>query len=503
MPAAAAFLSLLALPTRADLQLPSVLSSNMVLQQGRSDAVWGWDTPGTAVTIAFRGQTRTAQAGADGRWQVSVPAGSAGGPFPLTITGSTAITLNNVLVGEVWVTGGQSNMWWHVANCTDAKAETAAAGYPAIRYWDANTSPTQAGWGADTPQRTVKAEWKVTTPQVVSDYAGVPYFFARDLYRTLKVPVGIVHISVPGTEIEQHLSPTFLQRNLPQAMELYGRRAREYPALKQQYDAAHAAWAVSKAGEEPKAPGDPQGNAPGWLYNGMVAPTAPFTCRGFLWWQGEYNADRSLQYRVLFPGLIEEWRQAWADETLPFLFVELANFGPTQTQPVEEAAWPSLRDAQREALRLPGTYEVSAIDVKTQAEGDWAIHPVHKQIVGHRLFLSAMANVYGRKITGADSPALGGVSYVGDRATITFNHAGSGLVARGGILRGFALAGADRQFYRADASLRGNSVLVTSPDVTRPVAVRYDWGNNPIGSLYNREGLPTFPFRTDQWNLQK
>jgi len=451
---------------RADWELPSVISSNMVLQQETQAPLWGWDEPGTKVTVTFRGQTVAAQAGADGKWQVRIATGKAGGPFVLRIEGSRVAVIEGVLVGEVWVAGGQSNMWWHEGGCRDADREKADADYPLIRIWDANTATNQGGWPASTPQRSVRATWTTASAGVVANFPGVPFFFARELHRKLKVPVGIVHIAVPGQAIETFLSPAYLASNWP---------------------------------DLPAPTNRPQ---PACFFNGMVAPASPYGARGFLWWQGESNASQFARYRVLFPALIEDWRQCWGIENAPFLFVELANFLKPQSRPVEDDLWPALRDAQLSALTLDGVWEVSAIDVLGAGEDPFNIHPPNKQLIGHRLFLAAMANVYGEKRDVWCGPRYRSVRFDGKRAVLSFDFVGGGLVARdGGELKGFSVAGTDRQFFWGDAHRDGKTIIVTSTNVPAPVAVRYDWANNPFGNLYNKEGQPAFPFRTDRWNL--
>ena len=230
-------------------EIPSIISSNMVLQQNSDAPLWGWDEPGTTVTVSFREKTVTTQTGSDGKWQLRLPTGKAGGPFVLHIKGSRELTLEGVLVGEVWVAGGQSNMWWHEGGCKEAAREREDADYPMIRIWDANTSTNQAGWPSDTTQRTVKAEWTPVSPGMVANTPGVPFFFARELHKLLKVPVGIVHIAVPGQAIETFLSPSFITANLPLARE---------------------------QSEHQKRP------APSCFYNGIVAPVAPYAAKGFL-----------------------------------------------------------------------------------------------------------------------------------------------------------------------------------------------------------------------------
>lgn len=457
-------------------ELPSILGAGMVLQRERSVPVWGWDEPGTAVRVTFRGQELLATAGSDGRWEAAMPTGAAGGPFTLAIAGSTRHELADILVGEVWIAGGQSNMWWQLRNCSDATAAIAAAELPQLRWYDANTGEREAGWDADRPQRTVATHWVASSPATAPDFAGTAYHFARRLQAALGVPVGIVHLAVPGTAIESWLSGQTLHGEFPDVVELHERR-RTNPGEEKAPKAVHC----------------------GGLYNGMVAPCSPFAARGFLWWQGEGNAAQFGSYRALFPALIADWRGSFRLPDAPFLFVELAGFGTRAAGPVEDAPWPALRDAQRAALHLPGTAMICTLDIL----GDyvWEIHPPRKEIAGERLQRAALALAYGgREEWSGPQPERFG--FAGGTARLSFAHA-AGLRARGGgMLEGFALAGADRVWHAADAQIDGTAVALTCAAVPAPIAVRYAWRNNPREcSLENAAGLPACAFRSDDWPL--
>ncbi len=499
-------------PQPAGLVLPSIVGDHMVLQRDAEAALWGWDAPGQAVTVRFRGAEATASAGEDGAWALRVPTGQAGGPFELTVEGSETRTLTDVMVGEVWVAGGQSNMWWRVNSSRDAEQEKAAADIPAIRVWDANTHPRAGGWRQRQAQRDVpNARWTVSAPDTAGMFPAPAYFFAREIHEELGVPVGIVNLSVPGQRIETFFSEKLAAVHFPFLIWQWEHYERDYPAMIAKYETETLpAWQQAKAdaeaaGEkvppEPRRPEHPdQAPRPGAYFNGMVLPAAPFSARGFLWWQGESNAGQAMQYRLFFPAMIQEWRQLWGGSDMPFLFVELANFLQPQQWPVEDSPWPALRDAQQAALELPEAFLISVIDIMP-IEAAHDIHPPDKQLAGHRLALTALANVYGREGLIWSGPRLRSAEFEGSRAVVSFDHVGSGLVARGGELRGFALAGADRKWHWAEARIDGDRVVLTSPDVPAPVAVRYNWANNPIGTLFNEEGLPTGPFRTDDWIL--
>ncbi len=452
------------------LQLPSIIADHMVIQQQKNVAIWGWDKPGQTVTVKFRDQERKSPVEVDGKWQVKIPSGEAGGPFNLMIQGSQKITLEDVFVGEVWVAAGQSNMWWFVSRSNDSSLEISQANFPDIRVWDANSSPRENGWSANSPQKTVPAKWEKTTPQTVGHFPATAYFFAKELHQKLKVPIGIVHLAVPNQEIETFLSEPLLAAHFPETL---------------------AFWQLKKDSKI----------RPSQLFNGMVYPAIPYTIRGFIWWQGESNADRSMQYRTLFPSLIQEWRSWWKNDQAAFLFVELANFLKKQTNPVEDAPWPRLREAQKEALQLPNTAMISTIDILDENDDFNNIHPPNKQLAGKRLSLAAMGTVYGEKDLVWSGPIYQSVEFKDHQAVVTFNSVGEGLKIKGNKLKGFALAGSDRRFFWADGKIQGNQVILTSEAVENPVAVRYNWANNPIGNLYNQADLPAFPFRSDHWLL--
>lgn len=513
LPALAACSIAVAPDAFAALETSSIIASNMVLQRNCDAPIWGLDNPGTSVTVTFRDGQISATAGDDGQWMVRIPTGAAGGPFVLKIHGTSEVELKNILVGEVWISGGQSNMWWHVGSCLNAGAEVKDSNYP-IRIWDANTSDNQGGWRAETPQKTVKAEWKISAPDVAGNFPGTPFFFARELQKKLGVPVGIVHVGVPGADIEPFLSGDLLKANMPQTVEMWGCRRRLYEEDKAKHEVVMKDWQAradeakkNQQTEPEKPPGLPDpacAPTPANFFNGMLLPAAPFAARGFLWWQGEANASNWMQYRVLFPALIEEWRELWGMDNAPFVFCELHGWLNVQKNPVEEDGWPNLRDAQRAALALPATFEVSTLDILAPQESLFTIHPANKQLAGHRLFLAAMANVYGENETVWSGPVFKSASFANGTATVSFDHVGGGLAAKEGTeLKGFALAGSDHKWYWADAEITGKKIALKSKEVPRPVAARYAWANHPIGNLINKAGLPAFPFRTDSWILGK
>jgi len=637
------------------LRLPSIIGDNMVLQQGMRAPVWGWDAPGQRVTVAIAGQKATAKTGADGRWKVRLRPMKAVGPHEMTVTGSSTRTLRNILVGEVWVCSGQSNMQMAVRDIANGPAEVQAANYPRIRLFTVAclTAPTRQD---DLIQ---PATWQECSPQSVELFAAAAYFFGRDLQKALQVPVGLINTSWGGTVCETWMSREALEADaefrhlrdhvLPpeefaKAKPAFDEALRKWESLAYFKDPGNkgfgmgwaapdcsmshwidigtpglwrnmsdetcegAVWyrrdikvpkvwegkdlllslgaiddfdttyfngtqvgaigmetpnwwmtprrytvpgTLAKAGRatiavrvfdhfmggglmgpapemcvvavgrpeseairlngtwkfkveypidpatRPPRPNEPMGpdnpNCPTTLYNSMIHPLIPFGIRGALWYQGESNADRAYQYRRLFPALIRDWRRRWGKGAFPFLFVQLANWGGQQAKP-GESDWAELREAQTMALRVPNTGMALAIDIGDAED----MHPRNKQDVGRRLALAARALVYRQKLV-YSGPMYAGMTVKGSQARLRFKHVGGGLVARGGKLRGFAIAAKDRKFVWAQARVEEGTVVVWSDEVPKPVAVRYGWADNPDANLYNKESLPAVPFRTDKW----
>ena len=627
-------------PTPAtDVTLPALFTDHMVLQRDTPIAVWGWAVPNGTVTVSIDGQQAEARAGADSTWRLTLPPMPAGGPHTLTVAGAETLTLNDVLVGEVWVASGQSNMEWPLQASNDAEAEIQAANFPNIRLFKV------ARTTAYTPQQRVEAEgWHAVTPETIPEFSAVAYFFGRKLHQDLNVPIGLVETAWGGTPAEAWTSgpalmalPDFadqvaslsadavdgeaatfeeqqaawLQRlknedqgyeqghprwadadydasawptmDVPQPWEGAGlpgydgvvwfrksfglpppwngedltlnlamiddsdttwvngvqvgstgqyntHRAYTVPAdvLKPglntiavrvldtgggggiwgeaedlnltrgiETQSLAGAWAyqpgIAAGDDQPRPPRRLQ-NQPTTLYNAMLAPLIPYTIRGAIWYQGESNAGRAYQYRALFAAMIQDWRAQWGLGDFPFYFVQLANFMEPQQNPSEAQTWPELREAQTMALRLPQTAQAVIIDIGEAND----IHPRNKQDVGARLALAALNQTYGQDVV-YSGPAYREMTKEGNTLRLHFDHAGGGLVARDGELKGFAIAGADSQFVWAEAKIDGEAIVVSSPAVPEPVAARYAWANNPVISLFNQEGLPASPFRTDDW----
>ncbi len=473
----------------AAVTLPRVVSDNMVLQREIPVRIWGKANPGEAVTVKFRGQTASTKADNDGAWAVYLRPMQAGGPDNLVVEADNTITLRNVLVGEVWVASGQSNMEWEVRNSDNAQEEIRKANYPQIRLFEAEKVTS------DIPLDDVKGEWRECSPESVQTITAVGYFFGRKLHQELKAPVGILQSSWGGTPAEAWTSMDALRADPATRFYLWrwDRVLEQYPAAKLQHDRAVAEWERKPESERGNRPREPRGpghqHAPATLYNAMIAPIIDYNIRGAIWYQGESNAgaDQAFEYRYLFPRMILNWRDKWRQGEFPFLFVQLANFETG-------ADWPILRESQNEALRLRNT----GVAVTTDIGNPTDIHPRNKQDVGLRLALWALAETYGRDLV-YSGPFYRQMTVEGREATLWFDHVGGGLKAEGGSLKGFVIAGPDRVFHPANARISGNTVVVSSPKVEEPSAVRYAWHNNPENTLRNAEGLPASPFRTDRW----
>lgn len=424
------------LAVRADVKLPAIFSPNMVLQQGMPVPVWGKAAPGESVTVTFLGQKKTTEAGKDGSWAVKLDELKAGGPHELIVAGKNTVKLENVMVGEVWLCSGQSNMEWALSGTENGKEEAANSTNPNLRL---------SNGGA----------WQAAAPNTSLSFSGTGYYFGKDLQKALNVPVGLINRSVGGTSARAWTSKATIQSD---------------SSLKPYADD------ILKGG-------------PGNLYEGLIRPLIPFAIRGVAWYQGESDANRPLEYQKLFPAMIRSWRADWAQGEFPFLFVELGAIGSAPKDPTN-IGWGPIREAQAMALALPKTAMASFVD------SDSDLHPRKKSIAGARLALAARALAYGEKIVFA-GPRFETLKIDGDKAIVQFQSVGSGLMAKGDKLVGFAVAGDDGKFVWADAQIKDNTVIVSSKQVTRPTAVRYAFASNPQATLYNREGLPAVPFRTD------
>ena len=449
--------AVLATPAWADVQPHRLISDSMVLQQGAKVPVWGTSGATEKVTVKFQEQEQTATA-KDGKWMVWFENLKPGGPFEMTISGDNTITIKDVLVGEVWIASGQSNMQWSVAQSADPEETAAKSANDMIRLL---TVPRRA---AAEPETDVDASWAKCGPETVRDFSAVAYAFGKDLQERLKVPVGLISTNYGGTVAEAWTS----RETLDADPEFKG-------FLAQPVDPKNA-------------------NSPTGLYNAMIHPLLPYGIRGAIWYQGESNASRAYQYQTLFPAMIADWRKSFNQGDFPFLFVQVAPFMDIQQEPMD-SQWAELREAQRQtSLTIPNT----AMAVITDLGDEKDIHPKQKGPVGQRLALAARALAYGEQVE-YTGPVFDQSQASGDGITLSFEGVGSGLVPKDGELKGFTIAGADEKFFNAKAEIQGDTVVVSSPEVTSPIAVRYGWANYPLGNLWNQDGLPASPFRTDDF----
>jgi len=485
---------------QADVRLPALIGDNMVLQRGLPLKVWGWADPGEKVAVSLCAQKAEATANDKGQWLATLPAvAEAGGPFEMTIAGKNTLILKNVLLGEVWVCSGQSNMQFTINSAKNSAEEIAAANYPGIRLFRVPNVTSQV------PLDDVKSAWLECTPQNIPGFTAVGYFFGRDLHKALNVPVGLIASSWGGTCAEAWSTVDSLKadKDFDQQFTNWDKMIADYPQNLEKYKAAVEDWkkAVAAAKAEgkpappqPRAPNGPDSpNRPGNLYQGMIAPLVNYAVRGAIWYQGESNAGRAYAYRKLLPLMIADWRKAWGLD-FDFYIVSLANYMARKWEPAE-STWAELREAQSMAAEMPHNGLAVTIDVGEAND----IHPKDKQTVGHRLALQAEGHTYGMDVA-CCSPKYAGMSIEGNKIRVRFEHTYGGLVAQDSkFLHGFAIAGADKKFYFAAAHIQGDTVVVHSRHVKAPVAVRYAWAENPRCDLVNKVELPADPFRTDDW----
>ena len=494
---AALLLPALAMLQAAELRIAGVFTDHAVLQRDRPVQIWGWADPNEKVTVNFAAQSKSATADASGRWMVKLD------PMPASAEGRDLIVqsglkgrqskISDIVVGDVWLCSGQSNMHFRMKTVDNAEKEIAAANHSNLRFLAVEHQFDQK------PCDNVTGAWKQISPETAADCSAVAYYFGRDLMRKKGVPVGLLISSVGGTRIEswmrsETLTATGESRSLiekwakvsPSEFQSIATVYREY---QRQRDEVHplAVKEATAKGEplppEPKMPPQRCHDCPSALHNGMIAPIEPYAIRGVIWYQGESNSSQPASYEKLLPAMISDWRRVWGAD-LPFLFVQLAPYRNTH---------PAFREAQFHIWqRTPHT----AMAVITDVGDAGNIHPIRKQPVGERLALAARVLSYGEQLE-YSGPVFEKMKVEGAKATLSFTHVGQGLTAPGGSLKGFTLAGADGKFLPADAVIEGSTVIVTSGQISQPVAVRYGWAMMPDGNLFNREGLPAVPFRTD------
>ncbi len=536
--------TLAAASARGELTLPAVISDHMVLQRDIGVPIWGTGTAGDTVAVEFAGQTKSATVGADGKWMVKLdPLKASADARTLTVKSrDKSLQVGDVLVGDVWLASGQSNMGSPVGSVSNAAELLPKINDPLLRFFSVtkNTSPE--------PLPDLKGKWELATPETAKGFSAVAFFYAQEIRRTQNVPVAILHSSWGGTPIETWISLEGLRRDpaLPKTVAKWDAAVGEYekvkadPKLVSDYEADLKKWkaevepaynaqlkaynadvASGKAvGPKPQPPTpepsnpDPMGmpspsrrpQTPSVAFNATIAPLIPYAIRGVIWYQGEQQTTSLEPYRQLFPRLIEDWRGHWKQGDFPFLFVQLPANGK-DPEPVAKAGWPPTREAQFLTLKLPNTGMAITVDIGDPKQ----VHPDNKIHVGNRLALVGRKVAYGENLV-ASGPLYQDSSVDGNAVKVRFRETGDGLaigqtpwLAPGtqpfpqDKLIGFYIAGDDRKWVEADARIAGDGVVVSSPQVPKPSAVRYLWANSPRGNLYNKNGLPAAPFRTDDW----
>lgn len=472
----------------------------MVLQQNTQVPIWGWADAGEKIVIkaSWVEGAITTIANPQGEWIIKLISPPAGGPYKLVITGYNTIELNNILSGEVWFASGQSNMAMALKNSEFGAKAIEQAKCPSIRlfYIKRISSPTQ--------KLDCEGLWKESTPESAKDFSAVAYYYAVKLHQQLKVPIGIISGSKGGSPVESWMAEEVLKSDpdFSPIFEMWKKWEEEYPEANGKYQKELVTWQKqqeeypNRKFEKPKKPADVHKidrphKRPSHNYNGMVSPIIPYAIKGVIWYQGENNVYRPIQYRKLFQTMITSWRQEWADGEFPFYFVQIApnRYEEDLNKP------PFLREAQMMALTLPNTGMVVISDVGNVED----IHPKNKKDVGDRLALWALAKTYNFKDIVYSGPFYKSMKIEGSAIRLSFNHIGSGLTSNGDTLTDFEIAGADRNFIKAKAYIDGSTIVVSIQTIKNPTAVRFGWSITSTPNFFNKEGLPAAPFRTDNW----
>ncbi len=500
----------------AEIKLPAIFSDHMVLQADREVPVWGTATANEKVSVTVAGQTVSTQADAQGKWMVKLKELTAGASTVMKVEGTNKIEIQDVLIGEVWLGSGQSNMAMPVKSAKDSDREIAAAKFPQIRMFREISS------GSATPQTECHGKWSVCSPDNVGAFSATLYFFGREMHQKLNVPVGLINSSAGGTAIESWVSakaqraepalrpylslidklPEIAVKLEPQTDEPSlapagaPRQAAQQAARQAARKAALQAARKEQNQKKPTARAstteekiDRDGGL-GGLFNAKIHPLIPFAIRGMLWYQGEANSfpQSADFYQYQLPLLVKDWRSRWGYD-FPVAWVQLPNYD------AKGRDWPTVREAMLKSLSIPNTGMAIAIDIGDKND----IHPKNKQEVGRRLSLWALGKVYEKEVPATSGPLPDGHEVRGNEIAVRFKHAETGLEQQGTNLLGFTIAGSDRNWKPATARIDGNEVILSNPNVPNPIAVRYAWDNYPFCNLYNKAGLPASPFRTDEW----
>ena len=487
------------------LKLPAIISSNMVLQQAMPVRIWGWGPPGKKLTLSFAGQKVSTIIGADSKWTVSLSAMSAskkGRNMEISVEGGKRKILKNILVGEVWLCAGQSNMWHPMSRSNTTEKDFIEE--PDIRLFRVKLD-LESKW--EKPQNNCKGYWSKASHYGIMYFSAVGYFFGKFLAKELDVPVGLIRSAI-GDSMAEAWTSNDTVRNNPvnkKYMSEWDAKIADYDENKalKKYNTALAAYQKKKRenpkfkGRKPRKPLHPiaERNRPSRLYNGYIAPLTPLAIRGVIWYQGEANSRRPQAYSSVFPDLIKDWRKNWKQPDMPFLFVQLPNFGAEVDAVDLKASWSVLREAQADALAVPNTAMAITIDVGEAKN----IHPRNKKTVGERLAVAALATVYHKKVGVYSGPLYKSHKVVDNKIEISFKYSGKGIEIKSGKAQGFFIAGSDGKFYKANVEIISkDKISVWSEKVSKPENVRYAWAGNPKCNLQNKAGLPASPFRTDR-----
>ncbi len=450
----------------ADVKLPAVFGDNMVMQREAEAPIWGWADPGEEVAVSTCWKaTANTRADANGKWSVNIKTPKAAGPHEVTIKGKNTIILKNVLLGEVWICSGQSNMQWAMTQTQNPKKDIAAANYPNIRLFTVNRVR------AEKPQDNCQGSWSQCSPETVRGFSAVGYFFGKHLYDQMDVPIGLISTNWGGTVAEAWTRKEILEsdKDFVPIIERHKKTAKNH-----------------------------YHNSPSSLYNAMLSPIIPFGIKGAIWYQGESNVGRAYQYRKLFPAMITNWRTDWGQGDFPFYYVQIAPYNYENFHPSHELNSPSqeLREAQMLTLSLKNTGMAVVSDIGNALD----IHPKNKLDVGKRLALWALAKDYGKKGLVYSGPIYKSMKVEGDKIRVSFDYTGSGLKTMDGKeISHLTIAGEDKKFVAAKGIIEGDTIIVSSDAVKKPVSVRFGWSNTAEPNLANKEGLPASCFRTDNW----
>ncbi|MDN5204571.1 sialate O-acetylesterase [Fulvivirgaceae bacterium BMA10] len=484
--------------SKADIKLPSVFGDRMILQQNTNARIWGEADAHESITIITSwGNEQHIKADDHGQWSVEVPTPSGSHtPQQIILKGKNEVYLRNVLIGEVWLCSGQSNMGWSVKQSNNSYEEIKKANYPSIRFFHV---PNTMAWE---PQPDVNAQWEVCTPETAATESAVAYFFGRELLEKLDVPVGLIVSAWGGSGAQAWIDKeTAGKEGHQDIVDWYDKREQKLKQYRFEWIKAAAEWrAKQKDAANLDWDSRPKRNLPGdnhipfVLYNGMINPIKTYTLKGALWYQGESNVARANQYRTLFPAMIKSWRNAWDQGDFPFYYVQLAPYHYNEYDGIKSA---ELRDAQLKTLDM---VKHTGMVVTTDIGNSFDIHPRKKQEVGHRLAMLALHNDYGKLADGFSSPFLDSYQVNGNKVVISFKHAKELKTRRGSKILGLTIAGKDQKFVDAQAEIvNGNQLKVWSDKIKRPVAVRFGWSNAPFVNLFNEANLPLSPFKTDNW----